>query len=91
MQGTPGTDQTQGGWLPSAVIAGCAAFWGLYWIPLRETEALGVPLSEGAVARLDFELPAEASPSAASGDVIPPAGSAAPRASSARARASSSE
>lgn len=43
MQGTPGTDQTQGGWLPSAVIAGCAAFWGLYWIPLRETEALGVP------------------------------------------------
>ena len=25
------------------MIAGCAAFWGLYWIPLRETEALGVP------------------------------------------------
>lgn len=29
--------------MPSAVIAGSAAFWGLYWIPLRETEALGVP------------------------------------------------
>lgn len=43
MQGPAGSDQTQGGWLPSAFIAGCAAFWGLYWIPLRETEALGVP------------------------------------------------
>ena len=43
MQGPAGSDQTQGGWLPSAIIAGCAAFWGLYWIPLRETEALGVP------------------------------------------------
>lgn len=43
MQGPAGSEQAQGGWLPSAVIAGCAAFWGLYWIPLRETEALGVP------------------------------------------------
>lgn len=48
MQGPAGSDQSgdgqaRGGWLPSAVIAGCAAFWGLYWIPLRETEALGVP------------------------------------------------
>ena len=43
MQGPAGSQQAQGGWLPSAVIAGCAAFWGLYWIPLRETEALGVP------------------------------------------------
>jgi len=43
MQG-PGSDQTaDGGLFPSIVIAGCAAFWGLYWIPLRETEALGVP------------------------------------------------
>ena len=29
--------------LPSIGIAVCAAFWGLYWIPLRETEAMGVP------------------------------------------------
>lgn len=48
MQGPTGSDQAGvkqggGGWLPSAIIAGCAAFWGLYWIPLRETEALGVP------------------------------------------------
>ena len=43
MHGPAGSDQAQGGWLPSAIIAGGAAFWGLYWLPLRETEALGVP------------------------------------------------
>ena len=43
MQGPAASKHAEGGWLPSAIIAGCAAFWGLYWIPLRETEALGVP------------------------------------------------
>ena len=42
MRGPAGSDQAQGGMLPSIIIAGSAAFWGLYWIPLRETEELGV-------------------------------------------------
>lgn len=43
MQGSSSDQKGDGGWFPSIVIAGSAAFWGLYWIPLRETEALGVP------------------------------------------------
>ncbi len=43
MQGHVSDQRVNGGWVPSLIIAGAAAFWGLYWIPLRETEALGVP------------------------------------------------
>ncbi len=43
MHGPVSDQRVNGGWMPSLIIAGAAAFWGLYWIPLRETEALGVP------------------------------------------------
>lgn len=40
---------------PSLAVAACAAFWGLYWWPLRAIEAMGAP---GVWAVVAFNLPA---------------------------------
>ncbi len=31
--------------MPSLAIAGCGAIWGLYWIPIRQLDASGIPPS----------------------------------------------